>query len=151
MGEQTMEKPRTQFTLAVMICLFGVLAGCKSTGIGSRQVWKCPQCQSCELPDKFAACKATTKKTSINCYSVEYEDVCALPPSGDNCIAAHIKCSHPAVWCWWSDFTGGMVRQKRTLQRTSNSVESSSATCTVHYRCECCGEIFEPKKAEAQK
>ncbi len=146
-----MDKPGTQFTFAVLICLIGAIAGCRSIGIGSHQVWKCPQCQSCELPEKFAACKPTTKKSSINCYSVEYEDVCALPPSGDNCVAAHIKCNHPAVWCWWSNFTGGMVRQKRTLQRTSNSVESPSVTCKVHYRCDCCGEVFEPKKEEVTK
>jgi hypothetical protein len=146
-----MEKLRTHFELAVIIVLIGVLPGCKSSGLGNRQVWKCPQCQSCELPDKFATCKATTKKSSINCYSVDYEDVCASPPSGDNCVASHIKCNHPKVWCWWSDFTGGVVRQKRTLQRTSSNVENPSSTCTVHYRCACCGEEFEPKKAEDKK
>jgi hypothetical protein len=145
-----MEKQRTQFTLAVWFCLIGVLAGCKSTWNGNCQVWKCPNCQSCELPDKFAACKATTKKSSINCYSVEYEDVCALPPSGDNCVATHLKCYHPAVWCWWSDFTGGVVRQKRTLQRTSKSAENATSSCTVHYRCACCSE-FEPRKSEVKK
>ena len=130
-----MEKRTKQFMLAVMICLTGVFAGCKSTWKGNRQAWKCPQCQSSELPDKFAACKATTKKSSINCYSVDHEDVCALPPSGDSSVATHIKCNHPIVWCWWSDFTGGVVRQKRVLQRTSNNVETPSTACTVRYRC----------------
>jgi len=104
--------------------------------------WVCPNCHQCSEPLKFGCCEPDKTKKPTFCYGVKKEDVCFAKPCARNCISKHLESAHPSLWDAWGVFTGGVVREKKSLQKTVDSKEVSSQKCVVHYECPCCKMQF---------
>jgi hypothetical protein len=108
--------------------------------------WECPNCLAHVEPIKFGCCAPDNKKINVYCYSVDVEEICFARPRAENRLAECIECKCPSAWNAWCKFTGSVVRDKRSLQKTVVTKDVTAQKCVVHYQCPHCKTEFKPSK-----
>lgn len=133
--------------LAVFVSIVVLLAFKQALNAQTPGQWECPKCKACVEPIKFGRAEPDKSKKSTTNYSMKCEDVCFAVPSADrNRISSFYACNFPSTWNAWCTFTGGIVREKRSLQKRIESTNIAVQKCSVHYKCPCCNEKFSPKE-----
>jgi hypothetical protein len=129
-----------------LVSVFGVFSFSTQLAAQEKFSWKCPACDACAQPLRARGCEIVPAKKTTTNYSCKIEDVCfSSPDPNQNRVSKFVACHLPATWQAWCEFTGGVVREKRTLEKLVETKEVDTHQCAVFYQCPCCGERFKPK------